>query len=324
MTAQFSFNRDANGNETLVLFGSQGPRIIGQTHANFDRIKSALLDPHVVDVDEQELYTLADAATTALATLRRLSDRVLIKGDVIFYDGEAMENRLTKHLVRMIADGDENFGGYVAFLHNLMDNPSRKSRKGLFRFLERHDLVITSDGRFIGYKGVGSDGKSLTAGNEDVTVTLADGTVETHRGHIPNPVGAVVEMPRNLVDPDRENHCSVGLHIGNHRYANQWGNGGMLLTVAVSPRDVVEVPTDSNAEKIRAHRYEVIEVNENRERYEGTSFVENDEPSLDDDGPTFDDCTCCGSPLDGEDVCDACGYDAAYGPYDDSFDGPAI
>ena len=307
MTVQFSFNRDANDRETIVLFGSkESPRIIGQTHANFENIKRALLDPHVVDVDEQRLFELADAATTALATLRRLSDRVLIKGDVIFYDGEPMENRLTKHLVHMIAEGDDNYGGYVAFLHNLKDNPSRKSQKGLFRFLERHDLVITSDGRFIGYKGVGSDGKSLTAGAEDVTVTLPDGTVETHRGHIPNPVGAVVEMPRNLVDPDRENHCSVGLHIGNHRYANQWGGNGLLLTVAVSPRDVVEVPTDSNAEKIRAHRYEVIDVNETRERIEGTSyvFVENDEPSLDDDGYPEDDWY-------GDD-------------YDESFEGPVL
>lgn len=312
MTTPYSFNRDASGNETVVMFGSQGPRIIGQTHANYAKILNGLVSGLLSD---EQLYKLADAASTALATLRRLSDRVMIRGDVIYYDSEPMENRLTKHLVQMIAEGDDNYGGYVAFLHNLMDNPSKKSRKGLFRFLERHDLVITSDGRFIGYKGVGSDGKSLTAGAEDVTVTLADGTVETHRGHIPNPVGAVVEMPRNLVDPDRENHCSVGLHIGNHRYANQWGSGGMLLTVAVSPRDVVEVPTDSNAEKIRAHRYEVIEVNSLRERIEGTSYVFE----ADDGADAEDDverCYECGEELDVSGYCPSCD--------DDSLDGPVL
>ena len=265
---QFSFTRSQDGTETIVLFGAQGPRVIPDSHANYSTIKDACLNPDG-DLEETEVYAFADAAQTALTTLTRLSERVTIKGDVIFFDGDEVESRLTRHIVDMIKGGDDNFGGYVAFLENLNANPSRKSRKGLFRFLEKHSLTITPDGCFVAFKGVGPDGKSVTAGSEDVTITLADGTVEVHKGHIPNPLGATVEMPRSLVDPDRNMTCSVGLHVANERYATSWGT--KLLTITVNPRDVVEVPTDSNSEKIRVHRYMVVGVDA-PEAELGTSF----------------------------------------------------
>jgi len=310
-TLPFSFNRDGNDNETLVLFPSDGtPRILGQSHANFDAIKAALTDTHAVDVDEAAILLMADAATVALNTLHRLSERVMIKGDTIFFDSTPMDSRLARHLVEMIKTGDDNFGGYVAFLENIMANPSEKSRKGLFRFLNRHGLTITADGCFIGYKGVGSDGKSRTAGSQDVSVTMPDGTVEVHKGRIPYPVGAVIEMDRELVDPDRNHACSVGLHIGSHEYATSWGHNGRFLTVKVNPRDVVEVPKDSSEQKIRAHRMTVIELNAEGTRYTGTSFGvdlaggdDGDLGDLEGDGYGLEEtCQDCGG--DGCDTCD--------------------
>ena len=44
---------------------------------------------------------------------------------------------------------------------------------------------------------------------EPVTDTLEDGTIEEHTGKIPNPVGATVEMPRSLVDDNRNVACSL-------------------------------------------------------------------------------------------------------------------
>lgn len=315
---QFSFNHSEHG-DTIVLFGAQGARVVPDSHANYANIKAALLDPHVVDVDEQRLYALADAATTVVSKLMRLSERVTIKGDKIFFDGDEMDNRLSKHIIAMVRNDDDNYQGYVQFLENLMANPSKNGRKGLFRFLDRNGLVITEDGCFIGYKGVGSDGKSVTAGAQDVTVTQADGTVDVHKGHIPNPVGATVEMPRSLVDPDRDVACSVGLHVGTHSYAQNWSSGGKFLTVKVNPRDVVEVPNDSGGEKLRASRYTVLEVNEAKTLYGGTSFMENDEPSLS-DGPV---CPDCGWEMDTEDYCSGCGYGSDY-EYADDYAEPVL
>lgn len=264
---QFSFTRSEDGTETIVLVGAQGVRVVPDTHVNFETIKSGLLRG---DSEESGLYTLADAATKVADTLHRLSERVTIKGDTVYFDGDPMETRLTRHIVEMIKSGDENFAGYVAFLENVQANPSKASRKALFKFLDKHDLVITDDGCFIGYKGIGDDGLSITVGHEDVTVTLPDGTVEVHKGRIPNPVGAVVEMPRSLVDDNRDVACSVGLHVGEYSYAT--GFGQKLLTVKVNPRDVVSVPSDSNDQKIRTHRYTVLETNDDHTRYTGTSY----------------------------------------------------
>jgi hypothetical protein len=197
-----------------------------------------------------------------------------------------MENRLTKHVVAMIRAGDENYIGYVKFLENVKANPSKASRKARFKFLDKHGLTITEDGCFIGYKGGSGDGRSIHSGVEDVTVTLADGTVEIHKGRIPYPVGATVEMPRSLVDPDRDSACSVGLHVGTHNYATSYASNGLFMTVSVNPRDVVAVPSDSNDQKIRAHRLTVLENNAAMTHYTGTSFVPADDA---DDEDEFDD-----------------------------------
>jgi len=305
-TVPFSFARADNGTETIVVLGNQGVRVVSDSHPNFDRVRDLLLSG---DADEAEVYRYADSTNQVLDALRRLSDRVTIRRDTLYVDGDEVESRLTRHIVDMIRNGDENYGGYVAFLENLQANPSKKSRKSLFKFLEKHDLVITEDGCFIGYKGIGDDGLSVSAGSEPVSVTLEDGTVEEHIGRIPNPVGAVVEMPRSLVDPEREVACSVGLHVGNHRYAN--GFGSVLLTVKVNPRDVVSVPSDSNDEKIRTCRYEIVERNDRRTQYQGTSWTEadQDEYSGEDESEPAPSCACCeseGVELDSNGHCENC------------------
>lgn len=322
-TVPFSYARTDDGTETIVVLGTQGVRVVSDSHPNYSRVRDLLL---AGDPDEADVYRLADATAAILDTLRRLSDRVTFRGDTIYVDGDEVENRLTRHLVEMIHNDDENYPGYVAFLENLQANPSKKSRKSLFNFLDKHDLVITEDGCFIGYKGISEDGLSCTSGREPVTVTLEDGTIEEHTGRIPNPVGAVVEMPRSLVDPERNVACSVGLHVGNHNYAN--GFGSVLLTVKVNPRDVVSVPSDSNDEKIRTCRYEIIEVNEKRSLYGGTSWPisadplehevefgsddESDEFEHENDEDESNECSCCAdtvnspSDLNDEGHCEDC------------------
>ena len=266
---QFNFTRAEDGTETIVLIGDEGVRIVSNSHANFNRIKEAILNDELDNV-----FALADAAEVVSETLTRLSDRVILKGDSVYFDGDRMDSILTQHIVDMIRGEDDNWVGYVAFLENVSTNPSADSRESLFAFLRKHDLVITEDGCFIGYKGISLDGKSVSSGDEDVTVTLPDGTVEVHRGRIPNPVGAVIEMPRSLVDTDRDVACSVGLHIGNYAYASTFGK--RFLTVKVNPRDVVSVPVDSNDQKIRAHRYTILEDNESKTHYDFTSYVEEE------------------------------------------------
>jgi hypothetical protein len=300
---QFSFARASDGTETIVLLGARGVKVVPDTHVNYARIKTALLDQATNgDTTEEDVYRWADSATLVAETLRRLSERVTIKGDTVYFDGDPMESRLTDHIVDMLREEDDNWVGYVAFLENVQTNPSEASRADLFTFLNKHGLVITQDGCFIAYKSVQKDGRSHTAGHEEVTVTLEDGTVETHIGKIPNPVGATVETPRSQVDNNSGIPCSVGLHVGSFTFADGFygGSGSDLRVVSINPRDVVSVPSDSNGQKVRVSRYTVVADNPDREHLSGTSYtllsdlmssVDRDSATDDDDG---DECEYCG------------------------------
>ena len=79
------------------------------------------------------------------------------------------------------------------------------------------------------------------------------------RGQIKNEVGDTIEVQRRSVDDNRQNSCSHGLHIGSFDYANSWASEGKLLLVRFNPRDAVSVPQDSECQKLRVCKYEVLE-----------------------------------------------------------------
>lgn len=138
-------------------------------------------------------------------------------------------------------------------LENLALNPSRLSRLHLFTWLSGRDFTITPEGFLLAYKGVQADATSSSVNTGTATVNGV-----TRHGHIPNPVGAVVEMPRQQVNQDRDEGCSTGLHVGTFEYAA--GFGQRLLLVSVNPRDVVSVPRDCEFQKMRTCRYTVLSV----------------------------------------------------------------
>lgn len=139
-----------------------------------------------------------------------------------------------------------------AFLSRLERNPSEASRSQLFGWLRASGFTLTTDGLIVGYKSVREDGFSSCAGNEPVTVTHQDGTVETVTGRVPYPVGATVTMPRELVATERSHACSVGLHVGTYGYADTFSE--QMLVVLVDPADVVSVPSDCGAQKMRVSK----------------------------------------------------------------------
>src|SRR5580765_9019411 len=107
---QFSFARAGDGTETIVLMGARGVKLVPDTHVHYAKIKAALLDSATNgDTSEEELYRLADATTLVANTLRRLSERVTIKGDELFFDGDLMEGRLTQHILDMLRAEDDNW-----------------------------------------------------------------------------------------------------------------------------------------------------------------------------------------------------------------------
>jgi ribosome modulation factor len=129
----------------------------------------------------------------------------------------------------------------VNFMHNLMKNPSKRSVDELYGFLEKNNLPLTPDGHFLAYKKVRRDFKDI------------------HSGTMDNSPGTVVEMERNMVDDNKDQTCSTGLHFCGLSYLDHFGgNDSRVVIVKIDPADVVSIPSDYNGAKGRACRYEVI------------------------------------------------------------------
>lgn len=68
-------------------------------------------------------------------------------------------------------------------------------------------------------------------------------------------LGKPVVMPREQCDPDINQSCSYGLHVGSHKYVSSFGRSmDTILAVLVNPRDVVALPEYDHS-KIRVCEY---------------------------------------------------------------------
>jgi len=163
--------------------------------------------------------------------------------DKVFYGTFEVRNRMTDKLVEMIRDGAEGTKAFCAFFEAVMtDIESDYVREQLWPFIESQCIELNDDGTFTGYRAVRSD------------------YLDKHTGTIDNSVGQVVVMPRHMVNPDPNEPCSAGLHVGSLDYAKGYKRGGeRLMKVKCHVRDVVSVPYVYDAGKLRCCRFEVIE-----------------------------------------------------------------
>lgn len=245
---QYSLISNAGGEVITVFYEGQ---MVSATdkHLNWDAIKAGVL------ADDPSVVPLFDPGYTAQTRFERLSDRVTVKSGKVFWDNQPIHNALTEQVIRFIKDGQEDFGPLVAFFEKVQDNPNEHSREQLYDWLNVHDFTILPNGNFVGYKGVRVNGdsyESISHGN-----AISNGI--EYSGAIPNPLGAIVEMPRDQVQHNPSQGCSTGLHVGTWDYASGFAQGA-VLKVEVNPRDVVSVPTDCGHQKLRTCRYTVLEV----------------------------------------------------------------
>lgn len=226
------------------------------THPNFQRIVDAL------SAGESEgIADLFDAQSGIARRFKNLSERVTISGGKVFFDGDEVDNSLTRQILKFLDAGLE-FGPLVRYFENVAANPEPHSREQLFDWLRNHDITITTEGMLLAYKGVTKDDE----GNL-VSINSGKGIVNgvEVEGRLNNNVGNVVEMPRKSVAHNPDVACSTGLHVGTYDYAHGYMRGpGTLLKVLVNPRDVVSVPRDGGGAKIRVCRYVVEGVAETK------------------------------------------------------------
>lgn len=154
-----------------------------------------------------------------------------------------LHDAITKRVIKMTEQGFHP-GPMLNFIENLYHNPSATAVGELFLFIEASELPITEDGSFIAYKIVRGD------------------YMDIYSNTMSNKVGETCAMLRNLVDDNRENTCSKGLHFCSKGYLSSYGSSSRgndrCMLVKINPADVVSIPSDYNNAKGRTWKYEVV------------------------------------------------------------------
>ena len=220
------------GKNIVVVIGTKS-HTFSATHMFYDKIKQAIKDDDWSVVDD-----LIDPKKTVI---NYGAGNIAIQGETLFWKDKPLHNSLTHRIIKMFQEGFP-IAPMVAFMENLMSNPSKRAVDELYGFLEKGELPITPDGHFLAYKKVRGDYLDIYSGTMD------------------NSVGKVVEMERNEVDDNKDRTCSSGLHFCSKDYLPHFGcsNGDRIVIVKINPRDVVSIPADYNDTKGRCARYEVI------------------------------------------------------------------
>lgn len=208
---------------------------IAKDHPNFEAIQDAYA---AGDVDQLE------ALISIRKTLASIGGGLVrVENGSLFYGDRKLTNGLARRIIKLMNEGKDGFAKpLIAFMENLLLNPSYRAVEGLYEWLEKSNLPITPDGHFIAWKIVGPTYRDLRTGTFD------------------NSPGKVVEIPRNQVDENPDRTCSSGLHFCSNEYLPHYGNqsGNRIVMVKVNPKDVGAFPHDYNISKGRCSRYEVV------------------------------------------------------------------
>lgn len=303
-----------NGSVTLYLNGEC--LTVATDHPNYNKI--------VESIKAGDFSNIENLVNVAKAVTNYASGRIKVDNGQIFYNDFALHNTLTERIIKMMSDGFK-FDHMIKFLENVMQNPSKRAVDETYWFLENYGLPITDDGCFLAYKAVRNN------------------YTDIYSGKFNNTIGAVVSMPRNMVDDNYGVDCSNGLHVGALDYVVGYGHfrkgeapatdGNRLLVVKVNPKDVVSVPKYEGHTKMRVCEYTVVseikDVVKELDKVVYTSNAGNLEPDYNsDDSDDYDsdynydendscDCGSCGCSSD-DDAEYQAGYDQ--GKHDSNFE----
>jgi hypothetical protein len=162
---------------------------------------------------------------------------VAIVDDKVITGVEALKDQLAHSAGNRDAIGVQNLLKRMA---NYVGE-RRHSVEDLLRFLERGDLPIADDGSIIAYK---------------ILRRKDEHYVDCHTKKVPQKVGSFVCVDESLVDKNRRNECSNGLHIARRGYVGTFG-GDVVTLCKIAPEDVIVVP-HNDPNKVRVCGYHIL------------------------------------------------------------------
>lgn len=245
------------GDDTsVVLLAGGKTHTMSAEHGGFKEVCRLLRAGEATEEHIMELFSPQKALDRAF---KRVTERITVHSGAVHFDGDRVDNSLTQAILTFYQQQHEgdHYQPLALMMEKILTNPDKHSQENLYRWLINMEFGIAADGDIIAYKGLkpGGPGKPPTSSSSGTA--WVDGVL--HTGQIPNPIGAIVEMPRSKVTHDPRNACAQGLHAGTWSYAGTF-TSGPYVAVKINPRDVVSVPTDCNGQKMRVCRYKVIDV----------------------------------------------------------------
>lgn len=150
--------------------------------------------------------------------------------------------KLARHLRQ--SEKLQNYAGFTKFIERLSAIIDQRghSVEDLMKFIENGDLPIADDGSIVIYKKLNRKEKGVY--------------VDVHTGNIRQKVGSYVYLLPNLVDPNRRNSCSNGLHVGVMSYVRSF-SGNVTIMAKLRPEDVFAVPEYEHT-KMRVAGYHIL------------------------------------------------------------------
>ena len=234
----------------ITIFNEDDSIGVAKNHPMYEEIKAKC------EADDESVFVLL--RPSCYKPKEKVDDgygEMVCENDTVIFNGRTIRNKVLIDLINRL--GDKDHPALRRFVNKVTLSPRMESVQMLFEFLKHCHLPITIEGNILGYKAVTHDYKDKRTGTFD------------------NSPGQVVSMNREDVQFDPSVGCSSGLHVGTHRYADEFANyhnNDRLIIVEFSPFDVVSVPYDCNQEKLRTARYKVIgdfkEVLDNRVVYD--------------------------------------------------------
>lgn len=199
--------------------------------------------------------------------LSKTNKNVRIDGSRIFYDDREVTGLVASRVFETIRLGLDT-APITNFLANLMQNPSKRAVDEAMGFTEACDLPLTEDGFILAYKRVKAnyyDVHSRTVLNKPAELMTAEdravmakpqGKKSEVKVEVINGV-TTVSMPRNLVNDDKDQTCSEGLHFCSFDYLKSF-SGERIVILKINPADIVSIPSDYNNSKGRTCKYQVV------------------------------------------------------------------
>ena len=221
-------------NKTITVVHNGQVYNVAAGAPNFDVLRAALMKND-------------DSVVLANLTIRQSIDKwsdgefKIVNGNLLC-NGEELPEQLSVRVIAMVTRGDDP-KHVLRFWKRLQNNPSWRSVQQLWSFLDNGGIPIDQDGYILAYKSV----------NHNWT--------DVHSGTVKNTIGAEPSMNRNKISDDPNLACHVGYHVGAIEYAKSFGpEDRRIIICRVDPADVVCIPYDCSAQKMRVCKYKVIGV----------------------------------------------------------------